>query len=497
MTTFMARSDQPHKLTFDNFVAKCTDFLNPINAKHKDLDYSRPETRAAWNGSKSKVPIWCNVHKAFFTQMAANHMALGQGCPECGKTVFKEKRRTQDPIAGFRKVHGDFYDYSAVRYVNTHTPVEIGCLAHGPFMQKPLLHLQGHGCPSCWQNKRVAMGAARTADYTTSYAERAARIHQGKYAIAKLPKHSHDTAVLVCQKHGEFEQKAYVHLQGHGCPICGANVSNAQREVTELVESFGVRVERENRTVLGGLHIDTWVPERNLGIEYHGSFWHLEEAVGNKHREKWERAERAGVRLIQLFDWEWLGRRSAVEERLKAMFGATKALGARNCTRREVSRSEANAFFDEVHTQGRGKNPDVAYGLFSGDTMVACMSFGLARYKAEGQELMRYATRGRVHGAFTSLLGEFVDQRGPDEIHSYCDLRWGNGSVYRQAGFDLLKITPPDYWYYHSESRPRITRYEVQNKRDKSMTENEWVAAQGYRKVLGVGQQHWIWRKPT
>lgn len=487
----MARTDQPHKLTFDSFVAKCTDFSNPLNEKHAGLDYGKPETRAAWNGSKSKIPIWCEAHREFFTQMAANHMSLGQGCPKCGDEIRRAKRVKADPVADFRKVHGDTYDYSQMVYTNVQDKITIICREHGPFEQKPNSHLAGQGCPQCWENRRKAFGKARNESYQAAYAERAARVHEGAYSILRLPTAAHDTVLLNCPKHGDFEQKAFSHLDGHGCPTCGSNVSNAQKQITALIESFGVEVERENRTVLDKLHIDVWVPSHGIGVEYHGSYWHTEARVGNKHREKWERAEKAGIRLIQIFDFEWLGNPLAVEARLRSLFGLSEPVAARKCELRKVSRSEAAAFFREVHTQGPGSNPEAAYGLFYGGALAACMSFGKNRFKGEGWELLRYASKARVQGGFSRLFKAFTSEHNPERITSYCDLRWGDGNVYRAAGFELDGVTNPDYWYTLRDRR--ILRYAARH-RPKDQTEREWAAEHGYEKVLGVGHQRWVWR---
>lgn len=490
----MARTDQPHKLSFDVWVAQCTDFDNPRNEKHRGLDYARPETRAAWNGSKSKVPIWCDAHQKFFVQQAANHMN-GQGCPECGFALRTLKKTKKDPLADFRRVHGDTYDYSRVAYKNTHTKVEIICAAHGPFLQKPFLHLQGHGCPMCWETRRKAFGKARNANYREMYAERAARVHDGKYAILKLPEGAHDTVVLACPKHGEFEQKAYSHLDGHGCYTCGAHAATTQRGIAALIESWSVKVEHDDRKVLGGKHIDIWAPELRIGVEYHGMHWHTEDRVGNKHREKWETAEKAGIRLIQMFDYEWLENPYAVEERLKALFGVSEVSSARKLAVRSVPPSDACAFFTEVHTQGRGSTPSAAYGLFDGDTLVACQSFGkAARFKQPDWELYRYASKGRVQGGFTRLLKAFIREHSPERIVSYCDLRWGNGTVYKNAGFVLDHITRPDYWYSFRDRR--VERYAAQH-RPKGQTEREWAEEHDYKKVLGVGHQRWVWTRPT
>jgi hypothetical protein len=487
----MARTDQPHKLTFDNFVAKCTDFSDPINEKHRGLDYSRPETRAAWNGSKSKVPIWCTVHAEFFTQMAANHMSLGHGCPKCGKDLRTAKKTKADPIAEFRAVHGDFYDYSEVQYVNIHTRVRILCPEHGPFQQKPGVHLRGAGCPTCWANRRKAFGTARNENFKEAFAERAARVHNGLYAILKAPDDAHGTAELHCPKHGTFEQKAYSHLAGHGCPACGRITSYAQREVADFIAALGVRVEQDNRTVLGGLHIDIWAPDLGIGVEYHGGFWHTQARVGNKHREKWARAEKAGVRLIQMFDFEWLERREAAENRLRALFETSKPYAARACELRPVEAKEANAFFKQWHTQGACVRPRASYGLYADGALLAVMAFGMGRFSADTWELLRYASVGRVAGGFARLFAAFRREHKPDSIISYCDLRWGDGRVYKANGFMLDGVTNPDYWYVSKAQR--VSRYAAQH-RPKGQSEKDWAEEHGYQKVLGVGHQRWLWR---
>ena len=56
---------------------------------------------------------------------------------------------TEEFIERARKVHGDEYDYSKVKYVNIETEVCIICNKHGEFWQKPASHLSNHGCPIC------------------------------------------------------------------------------------------------------------------------------------------------------------------------------------------------------------------------------------------------------------------------------------------------------------------------------------------------------------
>jgi len=101
-------------------------------------------------------------------------------------------------------------------------------------------------------------------------------------------------------------------------------------------------------------------------------------------------------------------------------------------------------------------------GLFLDQELVAVMSFGVGRFSADGWELLRYASVGRVAGGFARLFAAFVKEHNPESIVSYCDLRWGNGSVYAANGFILDGITSPDYWYVSKDRR--VSRYAAQHR---------------------------------
>ena len=59
------------------------------------------------------------------------------------------KMTKEDFLKRSREVHGEYYDYSKVEYVNARTKVCIICPEHGEFYQIPYLHLTGSGCYKC------------------------------------------------------------------------------------------------------------------------------------------------------------------------------------------------------------------------------------------------------------------------------------------------------------------------------------------------------------
>lgn len=117
-------------------------FISQAKKVHDDkYDYSKVN----YINNHTQVEIACPVHGSFY-MIPREHINHGYGCPVCGGT---QTSNTENFISQAKKVHENRYNYSKVNYVNNQTKVEIICLDHGSFFQKPNKHLFGNGCPKC------------------------------------------------------------------------------------------------------------------------------------------------------------------------------------------------------------------------------------------------------------------------------------------------------------------------------------------------------------
>lgn len=108
-------------------------------------DYSKVD----YLNHKTKVCIICPIHGEFW-QRPNNHID-GQGCPHCARDIISNANRYDTPtfIAKAKELHGDKFGYELVDYKDSLTFVKIRCPKHGLFLQRPVYHLLGHGCPRC------------------------------------------------------------------------------------------------------------------------------------------------------------------------------------------------------------------------------------------------------------------------------------------------------------------------------------------------------------
>lgn len=109
-------------------------------------DYSKVQ----YIDNKTPVTLICPIHGEF-QKIPNNLLAYHSGCRKCSdeQRARQMSKTTEEFIEQARKVHGDYYDYSKVQYINKLTPVTIICPKHGEFQQVPYSHLCGYGCHKC------------------------------------------------------------------------------------------------------------------------------------------------------------------------------------------------------------------------------------------------------------------------------------------------------------------------------------------------------------
>jgi predicted nucleic acid-binding Zn ribbon protein len=293
---------------------------------------------------------------------------------------------------------------------------------------------------------------------------------------------------------------------GTACPVCAGikQGSKAQQEITEYVKQFCPGVLTNDRIILSGKELDIVIPSKKLAIEYHGLYWHNDLRVGRRyHSEKLALAERAGYRLIQIFEDEWVSKQNIVKSRLRNQLGSIeKRIAARKCSIGKVSAAQEKTFLLDNHIQGYAKS-SVKLGLFYCGELVSLMTFSrLSRAKghrsAKGKwELLRFcnALDTIVVGAASRLLKYFYKNTSVDEIISFADKRWSTGDLYHTLGFVRHSDTRENYWYVDLKDLKRIHRFALRKTAsdNSELTEYENRLLQGYLRIWDCGSSKWIW----
>lgn len=199
------------------------DFIEKARELHRDIyDYSK----TTYVNAKTNITIICKSHGEF--ELTPNKHLQKRGCQLCSRIdQYNDKRDSlEEFIDKSKEVHGDRYDYTNTRYINSTTRVNIVCKEHGKFLQMPSVHKNGMGCQKCGKNHRPS---------NDEFIEKAKEIHGDTYDYSFVVYVNQSTLVnILCKIHGMFQQRPECHLRG-GCFQC-------RNEIIRLIKRKSIDV---------------------------------------------------------------------------------------------------------------------------------------------------------------------------------------------------------------------------------------------------------------
>lgn len=344
-----------------------------------------------------------------------------------------------------------------------------------------------------WDDPEYRLKHSWTRD---DFVARAVQVHGDLYDYSEVEYNGFKHKVAIrCSKHGLFHQLPGHHIHfRNGCPACSyeRTSSGPESEIGGWLSGLGFDVSRNDCSVLGGLEIDLYLPTKRVGIEYNGCYWHsygCRESPQQryKHHYKTTLATRAGIRLLQFTDVEWINRNDIVRSMILARLGVSVRVPARKCETVELDDAEAAAFFDANHLDGH-RCAAACNGLVHDGRLVAAASFSRSGC---GWELIRMASLigHTVVGGVSKLMRSWPGR----PIFTYANRRYANAAGYLSSGFTLLGVTPPGYSYFKNGtlySRHRFQKAKLAvalENFDPELSEAANMFANGYRRLWDAG----------
>ena len=425
------------------------------------------------------------------------HFSSGHGCRECAADSTR---------LGYDKVKEAFndrgYTLLSTEYFNISHKLEYVCpnghrgrISYGSFKQ-------GQGCGVCADTRLAYDDVRRTfeeAGYTLVSAE---------YVNSK------EYLKYICPK-GHKGSISYTNFkQGKRCPACVGPVSKAELEIRDYVISLigEENVVSNSRSVIPPMELDIFVPAKKLAIEYCGLYWHSEVAGGKPrdyHRAKMDACAEKGIRLITVFEDEYLNKSDVVKSRLLSAMGLIKRrVYARKCEVRPIDAKASSSFLDAYHLQGNSPRTH-GWGLFYGDELLQVLTVGKVSRahasKVNGKLVSMYELKRFATVPYTIVVGgasklfktatSFLRANGGEYIKSYSDNRYANifHSVYDELGFELTSETKytPHYVMGTTRYRNQALR-KTKDERLLGRTEWELRREQGYDRIWDCGHKTYL-----
>jgi hypothetical protein len=465
---------------------KHSEVLQAMEVLYKDkYDFSN----TVYSGSKKPLFFVCAIHGP--VSRKAELMLQGRGCPECGKQQASQSRRLGRDriIERFREVHGDRYNYEDINPSVQGDVVTLRCSVHGDFTISVVQHFAGAGCQKC------GMAGCGVLGTLNDFIARARKVHGNKYNYDRTEYRGYKLNTLInCPEHGDFEQSPNNHLQGKGCSGCSYKNPNAEVQISDFLRGLGVAHDMNRRGLLSGRELDIYIPEHNLAIEHNGLYWHSDAHKPRLyHVQKRQMCEDKGIRLLQIFEDEWLSRPDAIKGIIKHALGLSTKVFARDT---QVIECDTHRFMEQYHHAGAVKYAR-GFALLHDGQIVMAMSFRKwleNRTEFTGWEIARSASSVNVVGGFSKLLSHAEKVLKPKKWVSFCDLRFFDGHSYQSSGFEHIRCSEPTQWWVKALQRkhPRsFTKDKTRQLFGDYPTAREALEANGWRSLYDCGHDRY------
>ena len=271
--------------------------------------------------------------------------------------------------------------------------------------------------------------------------------------------------------------------------------SSPEQEVYDYVKNiYGGEVIRNNRSILpNNKELDIYIPEKQLAIEFNGCYWHSKLYLSRfYHQDKSKECLGKGIRLIHIYEDEWVYKQDIIKDILKTALGVFEnKIYARKC---EVKVVDKQTYKNMCQYHLQGYSPaQIILGLYYQDQLIQLASFSKSRYDKNyeyewirGVQLPGY----QIVGGTSKLFKYFINNYNPTSIICYSDFNKFSGNSYKNCGFNLDKITTPDMWFNEINGLKRINRQPSKHQLTKQLVESGDLL-----EMHGAGNMKWVWRK--
>lgn len=276
------------------------------------------------------------------------------------------------------------------------------------------------------------------------------------------------------------------------------NFSKPEQDILSLVKKYDSEAKKRR---FDRIEFDIVSFKFSFAIEYCGLYWHSSQfKEKDYHYKKYLKAKDLGLKLITIFEDEWLQKREIVESIIRKNCKIIdNKIYARKTKFLEIKKETAKDFHEKNHIQSVKKYPKFSFGLYQDENLCAVMSFDTHhRNNNLPIVLSRYSTLldYQILGGASKLFKNSQEKLLFDECISWSDNRWFDGQVYEKLDFILDEELLYDYSYVYGNKR-KSKQSHTKNSIGcpKTITEKAFLESKGIYRIYDCGKKRWKWKR--
>jgi hypothetical protein len=316
---------------------------------------------------------------------------------------------------------------------------------------------------------------------------------------------------ILCNKGHRYDsplQLLYdrINIKTESCLICNPlNSHTSSGYEVQLQDYLKLIYDDEiiyNSRKIIGKELDIYIPKLKLAFEFNGLYWHNELKVNsNYHLYKTELCEEKDIKLIQIYEDEWIYKKEIVKSKLLNLFDKSKQIQVKECEVKEIEDNDIiKEFLNENHILGY-IDSKVKIGLYFKNILVSIMILGESKKTKNSKspkdsyEILRFCNKLYINiiDGESFLLDFFIKKYSPSELNISIDRSWSNDvNLYEKIGFSLVEKIQPDYSYVIGNKKFNKFNFTkdilIKERFDPNKTEHEIMLERKIYRIYDSGQ---------
>lgn len=221
------------------------------------------------------------------------------------------------------------------------------------------------------------------------------------------------------------------------CRKCNAGrvTSKYEQEIADYISTlYNGECIRNSRNIISPLEIDIFYPDRNIAIEFNGDYWHSLECGVDKeyHYNKFKICNEKGIRLISIFEHQWVNDNYAIKVLLSNIFCNCKVINCDECEIRRLNKTMLASFINGRSLK-KSVDHNIAYGLYYNNDLIEVMY-------CFNNVIIDFVIKESytVINGESALFNRFMTDTCYKEIIAYSNNNLSSGSIYKMLNFNLI-----------------------------------------------------------
>lgn len=274
--------------------------------------------------------------------------------------------------------------------------------------------------------------------------------------------------------------------------------SYQEDELEQLLKESGLTFERHERHLISPKELDFYIADKKVALEFNGLYWHSTERVKDDyHLNKSIACNRKGVRLIHIFEDDWIRERDKI---MSTVLGACsifkRTVDSKECIFKEVSFESGKSFFDRNFLRNRNHRNARFFAIIYKDGIVSCAEV----WKCKGKDHVIFCNSLNtnvvdsikvfmINLPYTSLTMDL--DRSIYGVDSFLELGWRLDKILRPRKYCFRYCMANKYRL----SVPKSRLKKLMKTFDPSLSEQDNLKRNGYKEIYDCGCYRLIFRK--